>query len=332
MREAMSAVEYLAGLIYAKLINIMLAYIHHPKFELHEMGPGHPECPERLMSIDATLAVSPVNSQLQRYLARPATTEMLLRAHTQAHLDLIKEAADRIVEEGVAYAMLDPDTMMNRYTFEAATLAAGAGVLAVDLVLGGENNRAFCAVRPPGHHAERTRPMGFCFYSNIAVAAMHALEHHGLQRVAIVDFDVHHGNGTENVIAADDRVLMLSTFQSPFYPYSGEQPSGQNMVNVPLSEGSGGLTLKRAVANHWQQAMVAFKPELIFISAGFDAHRMDPLGGLAWDTADYEWVTQWLVEQANLFSNGRIISMLEGGYHLDALAQSVCAHLDVLAG
>jgi acetoin utilization deacetylase AcuC-like enzyme len=310
----------------------MLAYIHHPKFEQHEMGPGHPECPERLMAIDAMLQLSPVNSQLRRYLAQPATREMLLRAHTQSHLDRIEGAADRIVEEGVAYAMLDPDTIMNRHTFEAATLAAGAGVLAVDLVLGGESKRAFCAVRPPGHHAERTRAMGFCFFSNIAVAAMHALEHHGLKRVAIVDFDVHHGNGTENVIAADDRVLMLSTFQSPFYPYSGEQPLGSNMVNVPLSEGSGGVTLKRAVTNHWHQALANFKPELIFISAGFDAHRMDPLGGLTWDTSDYEWVTQWLVEQANLYSNGRIVSMLEGGYHLDALAQSVCGHLAVLAG
>jgi acetoin utilization deacetylase AcuC-like enzyme len=310
----------------------MLAYIHHPKFELHEMGEGHPECPDRLLSIEARLAISPVNSQLQRYLAEPATSEMLLRAHTQSHLDRIEEAADRVVKEGGAYAMLDPDTIMNRHTFDAATLAAGAGVLAVDLVLSGRNPRAFCAVRPPGHHAEHARAMGFCFYSNIAVAARHALDHHGLKRVAIVDFDVHHGNGTENVIASDDRVLMLSTFQSPFYPYSGEQPSGPNMVNVPLTEGSGGATLKQAVANQWQQAMTAFKPELIFISAGFDAHRMDPLGGLAWDASDYHWVTQWLVEQANLYSQGRIVSMLEGGYHLDALAQSVCAHLDVLAG
>jgi acetoin utilization deacetylase AcuC-like enzyme len=310
----------------------MLAYIHHPQFELHEMGVGHPECPERLQSIEALLAVSRVNSRLQRYLARPATDELLLLAHTQAHLDRVEHAADRIVDEGVAYAMLDLDTMMNRHTFEAARLAAGAGVLAVDLVISGQHERAFCAVRPPGHHAEHARAMGFCFYSNIAVAAMHALDHHGLQRVAIVDFDVHHGNGTENVIAGDERVLMLSTFQSPFYPYSGEQPSGPNMLNIPLAEGSGGATLKRAVTNHWQQALASFEPELIFISAGFDAHRMDPLGGLSWDTVDYEWVTQWLVEQADLYSGGRIVSMLEGGYHLDALAQSVRAHLEVLSG
>jgi acetoin utilization deacetylase AcuC-like enzyme len=309
----------------------MLAYIHHPKFELHEMGPGHPECPERLMTIETMLRSRPVNLQLQRYLAQPATKQMLMRAHTQAHLERVEHGADELVRGAVAYAMLDPDTIMNRHTLEAATLAAGAGVLAVDFVLSGQNPRAFCAVRPPGHHAERARAMGFCFYSNIAVAAMHALEHHGLKRVAIVDFDVHHGNGTENIIASDERVLMLSSFQSPFYPYSGEQPLGTNMVNVPLSEGSGGVTLKQAVTEHWQPAINAFRPELIFISAGFDAHRMDPLGGLAWDTSDYEWVTQWLVDQANLHSQGRIVSMLEGGYHLDALAQSVCAHLAVLA-
>jgi acetoin utilization deacetylase AcuC-like enzyme len=186
-------------------------------------------------------------------------------------------------------------------------------------------------VRPPGHHAERIRAMGFCFYNNVSVAAMHALEHHGLERVAIIDFDVHHGNGTENIMANDERVLMLSTFQSPFYPYSGDRPLGSNMVNVPLSAGSGGATLKHAVADHWAKAISDFKPQLILISAGFDAHRMDPLGGLTWDTADYEWVTQWLVEQANLHCQGKVVSMLEGGYHLNALADSVCAHLAVMA-
>jgi acetoin utilization deacetylase AcuC-like enzyme len=311
----------------------VLTYIHHPQFLLHEMGAGHPECPERLSSIESELNRRPVNSQLQRVLATAATPAMLLRAHSPEQLAQVLSGAEEVNSEAVRYAMLDPDTSMNKHTLEAATLAAGAGVLAVDRVLSGgiNKNRAFCAVRPPGHHAEHERAMGFCFYNNISVAAMHALEHHGLKRVAIVDFDVHHGNGTENIIANDERVLMLSTFQSPFYPYSGEHASGANMVNVPLAEGTGGLALKKAVTHHWAAAMASFKPELIFISAGFDAHRMDPLGGLSWDTADYEWVTQWLVAQANLYCEGRLVSMLEGGYHLDALAQSVCAHIEVLA-
>jgi acetoin utilization deacetylase AcuC-like enzyme len=312
-----------------------LTYIHHPIFLQHEMGPGHPECPERLSSIEAALQKHVVNTQLRRVLATPATPEMLGRAHATNHLARVLEAAEQVAQEGGRYAMLDPDTIMNRFTLEAATFAAGAGVMAVDAVLAsttaGPNARAFCAVRPPGHHAERIRAMGFCFYNNVSVAAMHALEHHGLERVAIVDFDVHHGNGTENIMANDERVLMLSTFQSPFYPYSGDQPLGSNMVNVALSEGSGGATLKRAVADHWAKAIDDFKAQLIFISAGFDAHRMDPLGGLTWDTADYEWVTQWLVEQANLHCQGKVVSMLEGGYHLNALADSVCAHLAVLA-
>jgi acetoin utilization deacetylase AcuC-like enzyme len=313
----------------------VLTYIHHPQFLLHEMGPGHPECPERLSAIENELSRRDVNSQLNRFLAIPATRDMLLRAHSTEQLAQVQAASDMITPSA-RYAMIDPDTVVNRHTLEAAILAAGAGVLAVDKVLSTQSGpsvakRAFCAVRPPGHHAERARAMGFCFYNNIAVAAMHSLDHHGLERVAIIDFDVHHGNGTENIIANDDRVLMLSTFQSPFYPYSGEHALGANMVNVALAEGSGGLTLKKAVTDHWAGALAAFKPELIFISAGFDAHRLDPLGGLAWDTADYVWVTRWLVEQANQYCGGKIVSMLEGGYNLDALAQSVCAHIEVLA-
>jgi acetoin utilization deacetylase AcuC-like enzyme len=303
----------------------MFTYIHHPAFLLHEMGEGHPERPDRLRAIESVLADS--IPDLHRQLAKPVSDDALLRAHTPAHLALLRRSAPIS-----GYAGLDPDTAMNAFTLQAATLAAGAGITAVDEILSGESGirRAFCAVRPPGHHSEANRPMGFCFFNNIAIAALHALAHHHLKRVAIIDFDVHHGNGTENIVAGDDRILMLSTFQSPFYPYSGEHPTGTNIVNVGLLENSGGQSLKQAVLQHWQQKIEAFEPELIFISAGFDAHRLDPLGGLNWDATDYAWVTQWIVDQANRHSQGRVVSMLEGGYHLEGLSSSVFAHIKAL--
>ncbi len=289
------------------------------------MGEGHPERPDRLRAIEFVLAQN--LPTLNKQLALPASDEALLRAHTPEHLALIRRTAPQ-----AGYAMLDPDTAMNAATLQAAILAAGAGILAVDEILAGHQgiSKAFCAVRPPGHHSEANRPMGFCFFNNIAVAARHALDHHGLKRVAIIDFDVHHGNGTENIVAGDERILMLSTFQSPFYPYSGEQPQGQNIVNVALSENSGGQALKNAVLRHWQQRVAEFQPEMIFISAGFDAHRLDPLGGLGWDTEDFAWVTHWIVQQARTYSQGRIVSMLEGGYDLDGLSSSVSAHINEL--
>jgi acetoin utilization deacetylase AcuC-like enzyme len=299
--------------------------ITHPKFLAHEMGPGHPEQPARLTSIDSVLRQAPWFAQLAQMEARPASDEQLMRAHTEYLLQEIEAAAP---ERG--YAALDPDTVMNPQTLEVIRLAAGAGVLAVNEVMSGRQQRAFCAVRPPGHHAERARAMGFCFYNNIAVAAYHALEAHGLKRVLVIDFDVHHGNGTENIFADDERVMMLSTFQSPFYPYSGTQPLGANMYNVPLAQGAGGTSLKQAVEGVWQLAIDEFKPEMIFVSAGFDAHHLDTLGGLSWRKEDYAWVSQWIVKQANKYSQGRIVSMLEGGYHLGGLAESACAHVEAM--
>jgi acetoin utilization deacetylase AcuC-like enzyme len=299
--------------------------ITHPKFLAHEMGPGHPEQPARLTSIDSVLRQAPWFAQLAQMEARPASDEQLMRAHTEYLLQEIEAAAP---ERG--YAALDPDTVMNPQTLEVIRLAAGAGVLAVNEVMSGRQQRAFCAVRPPGHHAERARAMGFCFYNNIAVAAYHALEAHGLKRVLVIDFDVHHGNGTENIFADDERVMMLSTFQSPFYPYSGTQPLGANMYNVPLAQGAGGTLLKQAVEGVWQLAIDEFKPEMIFVSAGFDAHHLDTLGGLSWRKEDYAWVSQWIVKQANKYSQGRIVSMLEGGYHLGGLAESACAHVEAM--
>jgi acetoin utilization deacetylase AcuC-like enzyme len=305
----------------------VLAYIHHPAFLEHDMGGDHPECPDRLRAIRAYLDEQVWATELAMHLSRKVTDEALLRAHSAELLTQLERLSPTH-----GYAMIDADTIMNPSTLEAARLAAGAGILAVDLVMDpqSKSRRAFCAVRPPGHHAERDRAMGFCFFNNIAVAALHALSRHALSRVAIIDFDVHHGNGTENIIAGDERVLMLSTFQSPLYPYSGEQALGENMINVALSANSDGKVLKRVVLERWAAELNRFAPELIFISAGFDAHRSDPLGGLNWDVSDYAWVTEWLVEQANHHCSGRIVSMLEGGYHLNALAHCVGAHIEVM--
>ena len=209
----------------------------------------------------------------------------------------------------------------------AARHAAGALVLATDLVMRGESKTAFCAVRPPGHHAEHDRAMGFCLFNNVAVGAAHALAVHGVERVAIVDFDVHHGNGTEEIFADDPRVLMVSTFQHPLYPYSGMQPMGPNMVNIPLATGSGSDAFRAAVRDHWLPALEKHRPELIYVSAGFDAHREDPLAGLKLADADYAWVTREIVAAARAHAQGRVISTLEGGYALGALGRSVAEHV-----
>ena len=225
---------------------------------------------------------------------------------------------------------LDPDTAMNPHTMKAAKRAAGAAVLATDRVIRGQAEAAFCSVRPPGHHAERARAMGFCLFNNVAVAAAHALEGHGLKRVAIVDFDVHHGNGTEDIFRDDPRVLMVSTFQHPFYPYSGIEGRSERMVNIPLAAHSGGREFRDAVERHWLPALDAFRPEMLFVSAGFDAHRDDGMAMLNLVEADYAWVTERIKEAAGRTAGGRIVSVLEGGYELHALGRSVATHLKVL--
>ena len=221
---------------------------------------------------------------------------------------------------------------MNPHSLSAALHAAGAAVLATDLVVAGEVNRAFCAVRPPGHHAERDAAMGFCFFNNVAVGIRHAQRHHGIARIALVDFDVHHGNGSEDILAGDDQVLMVSTFQHPLYPYLGEVPKGANMVNVPLAPRTRGDALRKVVEERWMPALEAFRPELLFISAGFDAHRDDDMANLGWVEADYAWITARLVEVAERYAKGRMVSMLEGGYALDALGRSVASHVGVMLG
>lgn len=302
------------------------AYITHDDCSLHDMGHYHPECPERLSAIEDQLIASGIADFLDRYEAPLATDEQLVRVHPQAFIDSIRAASP---EEGVVH--LDPDTAMSPHTLDAALRASGAAVLATDLVVSGRAENAFCAVRPPGHHATRKRAMGFCFFNNVAVAAMHALEVHGLSRVAIIDFDVHHGNGTEDIFSGDARVLMAGTFQHPYYPYSGTDHVASNMANVPLAAGTGGQGLRDAVEHVWMPALDAFRPEMIFISAGFDAHVEDDMGALRFTEADYAWVTREMKALADRHSGGRIVSVLEGGYALSALGRSVVAHIRAMA-
>jgi acetoin utilization deacetylase AcuC-like enzyme len=301
------------------------AYITHPSFLLHDMGPYHPECPERIGAIGAQLEAAGLVRRLAHHTAPPATREQLARVHGAEYIDLLDAASP---ESGLHY--LDPDTALCPHSLTAARHAAGAAVKAVDLVMSGECGSAFCAVRPPGHHAERGRAMGFCVFNNIAVAAAHALDAHGLSRVAIVDFDVHHGNGTEEIFADDPRVLMVGTFQYPLYPYSGVEPLGPNMHNVPLAPGSGGDAFRAAVEEQWLPALEAHRPQMILVSAGFDAHRDDPLAGLEFEDEDFAWVTGRLVDVARRHAGGRIVSSLEGGYALGALGRSAARHVQAL--
>ena len=291
------------------------------------MGPGHPECPERLDAISDHLLSTGLMQLLVPYDAPLATREQLQRAHTALHVANIFEASPH---EG--HVALDPDTSMCPASLEAALHAAGAAVLATDLVLRGEAGRAFCAVRPPGHHATRGAAMGFCLFNNVAVGIRHALDVHGLKRVALVDFDVHHGNGSEDILANDDRVLMVSTFEGGLYPFSGDTALGTNMANVPLPRGSTGEALQEAFDYVWQPRLDEFEPEMVFISAGFDAHRADEMANLRWIENDYRWITRRIVETAERHAQGRVVSCLEGGYHLFHLARSVAAHVRELAG
>lgn len=302
-----------------------VAYITHPSCLLHDMGQFHPECPERINAVNDRLIASGLDGYLLHRTATPATREQIARVHGEAYIDSIEQASPA---EGLHY--IDPDTAMNPHSLAAATHAAGAVVMAVDMVMAKECSTAFCNVRPPGHHAERRRAMGFCLFNSVAIGAAHALAAHGLSRVAIVDFDVHHGNGTEDIFQGDPRVLMVGSFQHPLYPYCGVEDPAPNMVNVPLPAGAGSEAFRAAVTNRWMPALDAFEPELIVISAGFDAHREDPLAGLKFTEADYAWVTQQLMDVAARHAQRRIVSSLEGGYSLSALGRSAAEHVRVL--
>ena len=306
------------------------AYYSHPECRLHDMGAGHPECPQRLDAIADRLIASGIDIALEHRDAPLADLAALERAHSTAHVLHLKDVLQQLQDSGERRA-IDPDTIACPATWRAALRAAGAAVAATDAVIDGELDNAFCAVRPPGHHATRDAAMGFCFFNNVAIAARHALDVRGLKRVAIVDFDVHHGNGTEDIIAGDERVLMASFFQHPLYPGSGAVPMGTNMVNVPIPPYTRGGDVREIIEAMWMPRLEDFKPQMVFISAGFDAHREDDLGQLGLVEADYEWITRRIKDVADRHAVGRIVSCLEGGYALEALGRSVVAHLRVLA-
>jgi acetoin utilization deacetylase AcuC-like enzyme len=310
-------------------------YYTHPECWLHEMGAGHPECPDRLSAINDRLLITGVDLGLTQLQAPEAPLADIELAHDRMYIASLRGTSDRLQEDmqagGPAYSHMDADTAINAHTWKAALSAAGAAIAATDAVLAGELENAFCAVRPPGHHATRKQAMGFCFFNNVAIAAKYALERHGLKRVAVVDFDVHHGNGTEDILAGDDRVLMVSFFQHPFYPYSGAENPAANMVNIPVPAYTKGMDVRELIETYWVPRLEEFKPEMIFISAGFDAHREDDMGQLGLTEQDYSWITHRVRQIALRHAQGRIVSCLEGGYDLSALSRSVEAHLRVLA-
>ncbi|MGH8659813.1 MAG: histone deacetylase family protein [Gammaproteobacteria bacterium] len=302
-----------------------VAYVTHKDCLLHEMGVGHPESPARLSAIQDRLTADGRFALVCLVEAPFATNEQLSRVHDPAYVERIMRIAPK---EGVV--RLDPDTVMNPHSLNAALRAAGALVHAVDLVVRGEVTTAFCAVRPPGHHAERSQAMGFCFFNNVAVGAAHALAMPGISRVVIVDFDVHHGNGTEDIFRNEPRVLFCSSFQHPFYPGSGAYTHSHHIINMPLPAGTTGVEFREQVEARWLPALDRFRPQFVFISAGFDAHAADPLAQLLFTEEDYTWITQQMVVIAKQHAQGRLVSTLEGGYDLPALGHSAAAHIKAL--
>jgi len=307
------------------------AFFTHLDCRGHDMGRGHPESPQRLTAIDDHLVAVGLEATLLRREAPLVDLDHLKYAHDVRYVNELNDLLGQVAKTGTPRA-LDPDTSAGPGTRNAVLRGAGAAVAATKGVLDGEFDNAFCSVRPPGHHATRGRAMGFCFFNNVAVAARYALDAGGLKRVAIVDFDVHHGNGTEDIVANDERILMVSYFQHPLYPGSGVPPLGTNMVNLPVPPYTKGPAIRAMIDQHWMPRLDSFAPQMIFISAGFDAHREDGLGQLGLVESDYEWITQRIKSVADKHAGGRIVSVLEGGYNLSALARSVAAHLRVLGG
>ena len=301
--------------------------ISHTDCLLHDMGQEHPECPQRLSAIQDQLIASGLDVVLRHVEAPLAERQHLELVHDPDYIDRIFQAAPAAGTR----IQIDPITIMNEHTLNAALRAAGAGIIAVDMLMLKKASNAFCNVRPPGHHARRNEAMGFCFFNNVAIAAAYALERYQLERVAIVDFDVHHGNGTEDIFTDDARVLFCSTFQHPSYPYSGTESRADNIVNVPLPVSTRDAAFQQAIIDHWLPKLNSFKPQMVFVSAGFDAHIEDDLAGLALTEQSYEWVTRQIKNIADKYAHGRIVSFLEGGYALSALGRSVAAHIAVLS-
>lgn len=301
-------------------------YITHPACHLHEMGEWHPESPGRLDAINDQLLASGLMGLLGQKTAGLASPPDLLRVHTADYIARLETLAPK-----QGYAEIDSDTIMNPHTLQAAYAAAGAGITAVDAIMRGEARTAFCAVRPPGHHALSSQAMGFCFFNNLAVSVAYTLEKYKLKRVAIIDFDVHHGNGTEDTFAGNDRVLMCGFYQHPFFPNVHTQKRVKNMLNVPVAAYTSGAEIREMVVNVWLPHLRAFKPQFVFVSAGFDAHHEDDMGQLGMVEADYAWITSKILEVADQSAHGRIVSFLEGGYNLSALGRSVAAHIKALA-
>ncbi|WP_133129290.1 histone deacetylase family protein [Legionella yabuuchiae] len=300
----------------------MLAFITHKDCLLHNMGNLHPERPERLQVIADAIKHSSLQDKVHYYEAPKATREDLLRVHSANYMEHLFNLSPK---EGLV--TLDPDTSLNPHTIEAALRAAGSVILAVDLIMNKKCHAAFCNVRPPGHHAEPSQAMGFCFFNNIAIGAAYAFEHYGLQRIAIVDFDVHHGNGTEAVFKHNNNLLLCSSFEHPFYPNKPFATEHDHLLNLSLAAGTGSITYRQQVETHWLDAIDAFKPEFIFFSAGFDGHKADAMANFNLTEEDYSWITKKIKHLADKHCDGRIVSALEGGYELSVLGKAALAHI-----
>lgn len=306
---------------------MITAYITHPHCALHHMGPEHPESPQRLEAISARLALAGLLQQTMQSEAKEASREDLARVHPSQHLQALK---DVVPHQDIV--MLNDDTLMNPESLKAAAMAAGAALRGVDQVYRHQADNVFCAVRPPGHHAEAAATMGFCFYNNVAVAAAYARKRYSARRIAILDFDVHQCNGTIDIFKEDPNVLICTSFQAPFYPWRYMEDDYHNVVNTPLEAGANGETFRQAIEDQWLPALHAFKPDLVLLSSGFDAHRNDSMSDLELSDEDFYWVTRLAMEMATLYADGRLVSVLEGGYHLESLASATEAHLKALLG
>jgi acetoin utilization deacetylase AcuC-like enzyme len=306
---------------------VKTAYITHPDCHDHDTGSAHPESAQRLSAIEDSFIEHRLWDFLKSVDAPEVTREQLLRVHSPRHL---KNVESRMPQKG--YARLDQDTVVSPGSLLAARRAAGAVVAAVDLVMDGTLDNAFCGVRPPGHHAERNRVLGFCLYNNIAVGAAHALEAHGLERIAILDFDVHQGNGTEDIFIGDDRVLYCSVFEHPFFPFTRPPENSERVISIPLEATAKSAQFRLAIHEHWLPALERFKPQMIFVSAGFDAHQDDDMSHVSLTDGDFRWVAEEIVKVARRHASGRVISVLEGGYEIHSLARCVETHVRVLMG